>query len=234
MADVSQGLTFKSVIMGNFFRLSESSAQSMPFNSILDSTWAFIEPFLDEYDKEEWRKKCAKPIFSEEMLYETNMNKIKIISLVLYKTGVFPNRDNLQHRKNEAYTSGGSKKVKGMSVHIIDDIKIHNFFMRHLFLMSYITKNGGKFDVHIDVLWAVLSPYITEEDYDTWELNNEALKRGQFDEYQWNIEKIRICMRVLERADFLFESGITDEPEDYGGSIDNKGEFGTDDFEVVG
>lgn len=208
-----QGLQFKSVIMGNFFRLSESSAQSLPFNNILDTMWALIEPFLDEYDKEEWRKKCSIEPYSEEMLYKINMSKIKIISLVLYKNGVFPNRDGLQNRTHKKYSSGGSYREKGMTIHIIDDIKIHNFFMRHLFFMSYITKAGGKIDVHVDVLWAVLSPYVVEEDSFIWETNNEALKSGKRDEYQWNIEKLRICMRALERADFLFASGITDEPD---------------------
>ena len=213
MADSSKGLQFKSVIMGNFYRLSETSAHALPFNNILDVMWAKVEPFLDEYDKEEWRQKCAITPYSEEMLYEINMNKLKVISLVLYKNGVFPNRDNLDNRKYRDYTSGGSHRVKGMTIHIIDDIKIQQFFMRHLFLMTYITKNGGRFDVHVDVLWAVLSPYVVEEDFDMWELNNKALKTGKFDEYQWNIEKLRICMVVLERADFLFESGITDEPD---------------------
>jgi len=213
MADSTKGLQFKSVIMGNFFRLSESSAHALPFNNILDSMWALIEPFLDEYDKEEWRKKCSIQPNSEEMLYSINMNKIKIISLVLYKTGVFPNRDGLQNRKYSKFTSTGGERMKGMTIHIIDDIKIHNFFMRHLFLMSYITKNGGRVGVHIDVLWAVLSPYVVEEDFDMWDLNNDALKTGRFDEYKWNIEKLRVCMRTLERADFLFESGITDDPD---------------------
>ena len=208
-----QGLQFKSVIMGNFYTISESAAQSLPFNNILDSMWALIEPFLDEYDKEEWRKKCSKEPFSEEMLYEINMNKIKIISLVLYKNKVFPNRDALQNRKYKKYTGLGSQREKGMLIHIIDDIKIHQFFMRHLFFMSYITKSGGQTSVHVDVLWATLSPYIVEEDFEIWGYNNEALKSGRLDNYQWNIEKLRICMRALERADFLFESGMTDNPD---------------------
>ena len=213
MVDSGKGLQFKSVIMGNYFRLTEASAQSMPFNDILNSMWALIEPFLDEYDKEEWRKKCKRTPHYEEDLYKINMNKIRIISLILYKNGVFPNRDNLQNRKYENYTSGGSQRVKGMTVHIIDDIKIQQFFMRHIFFLSYITKSGHPFGVHVDVLWAVLSPYIVEEDFDMWELNNEALNKGRYDSYQWNFEKLKICMRALERADFLFESGITDDPD---------------------
>ena len=215
MADSDKGLQFKSVIMGYFYRLSETSAHSLPFNNILDSLWVLIEPFLDEYDKEEWRKKCTS-YFSEAGFYQANMNKIQLTSLVLYKNGVFPNRDNLGNRKYKVYTSGGSRRVKGMSVHVIDDIKIQQFFMRHLFLMSYTTKLGMKTDVHIDVMWAVLSPYITEEDYETWQLNNKkygSTSSRQYNVYRWNAEKHKICMRVLERADFLFETGITDEPE---------------------
>ena len=71
----------------------------------------------------------------------------------------------------------------------------------------------------MDIMWAVLSPYVTVEDYEMWKANNDTFGNpknpfGMYNEYRWNVEKIKICMTVMERSDFLWQTGVTDEPEE--------------------
>ena len=214
----SQGLGYKSVVMGFLYRLSDATSHRMPFDNITDAFWAMINPFLDEYDHERWRKSCTPRMYTKEEQYQISVNKIQLVSLVLYRTGVLPNRDGLKNRKYQIVTTTGKKERGGLRTHLLSDVQLKQFLMRHLMLLAYITKAMQSYSVHIDVLWAVLSPYVTVEDYELWQSNNGTFGNPKnpimHNEYRWNIEKIKICMGVMERADFLWQTGITDEPED--------------------
>lgn len=211
---------FNSVIMSNFYRISECTSHKMPFDNILDGFWAIMEPFLDEYDHEHWRELDDLTTYSTSEMFQSIVGKLQLISLVLYKNGILPNRDSLKNRKYEKLMEKGEKGSRSFKYHVIEDVKLQHYIMKHLRDLSYIMKNRMEFDVHADVLWAVLSPYVTEEDYLKWKLNNKKFSRSH--PYRWNIEKIRICMIVLERADFLLETGMTDEPIEY---IDKDGKI---------
>lgn len=223
----SQGLEYKSVVMGFLYRLSDATSHRMPFDNVTDAFWAMINPFLDEYDHERWRKACTPKQNTNEEQYQISVNKVQLVSMVLYRTGVLPNRDGLQNRKYQIVTATSKVERGGLKTHLLSDVQLKQFLMRHLMLLAYIAKAMQSYAVHMDILWAVLSPYVTIEDYELWQSNNTTFGNPKnplmYNDYRWNVEKIRICMGVMERADFLWQTGITDEPEDF---ADKEGQLG--------
>lgn len=209
-------LEFKSVVMGFLNRTSDASSLGQNISNIVDALWAMLEPFLEAEDHEKWREKCTEFDGSDTETHRTSIEKVRLISLVLYRIGVLPNRDNLKNRKYEMESTDNKVEHGGLRTHLIQDIELQQFIMRHLMWVSRITKAMMPYDVHMDVLWAFLSPYITEEDFYEWKANNEKIQTDPlYHDYLWNIMKIRICMKVLERADFLWQTGVTDEPEEF-------------------
>lgn len=218
-----EGLTFKSVVMSYLYRLSELTSKCEPMDFHADTLWAHLEPFLTEEDHEIWVEETSSLGIDQ---YQVSMNKLKVISLVLYKYGLLPPKEHIYNKKYKLQVERGKREDKGLTAHVIEDIEISQFFMRHMILMSYLTANQKDYGVHIDVLWSILSPYATEEDYNDWESNNMTFgKEGSwsYNPYVWNIEKVKICMKVLDRADFLWKTGVVDRPEEL---IGRDGEIG--------
>jgi len=213
----AQGLEFKSVVMGFLYRISDATSVSMDFDKIADALWASLEPFLDADDHQRWRDDCTPLFYTKDELYGITVKKVQMISLILYRIGVLPQRDRITNKFYEVQVGEGKHERGGLKSHVTEEIQIKQFFMRHLMWISRITGRSMRFDVHVDVLWAMLSPYITQEDMYEWQGNNKVFgplgKRTN--SYRWNIEKLRICMKVLARADFLWQTGMVDEPEEY-------------------
>lgn len=203
---------FKSVILKHLSCISECSARAEPFENIVDTLWAVIDPFLDEDDHEDWRVDCNPKDNTEEAEYVAIMNKIKHISLKLYKAGILPNRDALKNRKHLVERSQDATYGSGLRGRVIESIEIQNYAMRHIRGLANISKAQMSYAVHIDVLWAVLSPYITIEDYERWSINNRKFMATN--QYRWNIEKVKICMSVMNKANFLLQMGVVDKPEE--------------------
>jgi hypothetical protein len=213
MSGSSHDIEFKTVVMNFLYRLSDATEKAQPFDNLTDWMWATLYPSLSEYDIERWRQTCTPITGSKQELYQISINKVQLISLVLYRSGVFPNRDNLRNRKYaQVMVEEGKVQRGGLKTHLLSDIQLKNFLMRHMILASYIAKNMSSYGVHYDIFWAILSPYVTHEDYVLWQENNNK-NQGKND-YVWNIEKVKICMDVLDRADFLWQTGVTDEPEE--------------------
>ena len=205
----TDGLTFKTVVMNFLYRLSEMTSISDDWNYSLDMLWALLENYLTEDDHDEWEK------YAISMDYESSMQKIRIIMLVLYQNGVLPYRE-INNRKYKRKITGENVKLKkGMTSHIVDDIELTQFLFRHMLLLSYLAKRQMESTIHIDALWFIMSPYITEEDYYNWSMNNKTYGNPEdhrYNNYMWNIVKVRIIVKVMNRADFLWKSAVIDAP----------------------
>lgn len=210
--------TFKSVIMGYFYRISENTGLQKKIVLLADLIYANIYPYISEEDIEWWERDAGGSDWASTMM------KLRIITLILYKIGVFPQRDELQNKKFEMFVTGKETTIKkGMQEFIVEGMEISQFVFRHMQLAGRIAQEEGNLSMHLDCLWFVISPYITEEDYIDWDMNRKAHTRGKYGDYRWNIEKAKIISTVLERADFLWESSMVDEPQEF---IDGDGNIG--------
>ncbi len=207
----NEDASYKEVINSFLYRLTEMTAFDMPFSYHLDTFWVAINPYLSEADNKSWEDLCS------EDNYQAWMNKLKLISLALYKNGLLPQKEHL-NRYYKATVIGVSLGVDtGLKSYKIETVDMNLFVMRHLKYITYMTKNQRYFTIHVDALWNFLSPYITEEDYDNWMENNKVYGDEESDEhdvYRWNMEKLKIIMAVMERAGFLMEEGVIDNPEE--------------------
>ena len=213
------GLTFKTVVMNFLYRLSEMTSVADDWNYSLDTLWSLLENYLTEDDHDEWER------HSTGMDYASSMQKIRIIMLVLYRNGVLPYRE-INNRKYKLKITGEDVKLKkGMTSHIVDDIELTQFLFRHMLLLSYQTKNQMDNTIHLDALWFILSPYITQEDFYNWDRNNKTYGNPEdhrHNPYKWNIVKGRIVVTVMNRANFLWKSAVIDAPvqRSKGGDVD--------------
>ena len=219
--DQSSQLTFKSVITGFMYRLSELTAIADPIDYHVDTMWSLLEAYIEDSDHDNWERSTAS------MDYASSMVKLRIMSLVLYRNGVFPLRQ-LQNLKYAEEIKKGSRVVdikKGMVSNILDRVEISIWTFRHMHLLSFLTKKGMDANIHIDAMWCWISPYITEEDYIRWQNNNDTFGNPNSDKYHPYMHfqtKIRICVIVMKRADFLWRTSVVDAPMEY---IDDKGEI---------
>ena len=200
----NEGLSFKSVVINFLYRMSDMSSKGQDLTYLLDSLWMMLQPFVIEEDKVAWSSHATN------ISYDAMINRIRIISLVLYRNSLLPHREYITNRKYDIPISSKSRSSHGLRSHVIEDIRIDQFFMRHLILVPFIIERGGCMTFHLDVLWSMLSPYITEEDYDTWKSND--ITYAKISNYMWTQQKIAIVMTVMDRAEFLWKTGSVDEP----------------------
>lgn len=212
MHGYSDGESFKSVIVGYLKELSKLTATARPFQVHLDYLWATLEPYLTDEDHDDWVKQTYS------MDYKASMNKIRLISLILYRSGVLPKRD-IRNRQYPVFVKGQRVGVKGgMTSHIKEDLAITEYLFWHMRLLALLTSKQQDATIHLDVMWFILTPYITQEDYDKWNENNDSFgnpKSNKYSHYRWNIEKNRIVMNVMNRADFLWKTTVIDAPEEF-------------------
>lgn len=212
MAENFDGETFKSVIMGYLNRLSELTSVQEPFDYHLDMMWALLDAYVTDEDHDEWERQ------TQDFSYGSSMNKLRIISMILYRAGVLPKR-NIRNRQFKVVQKENRINLKkGMTSHIKEDLQITQFIFRHMHLLSFLTKRRMNATIHIDVMWFILSPYVTEEDYYKWESNNNTFGNpdsSRYNGYRWNIEKVRIIQMVMHRADFLWKTTVVDAPEEF-------------------
>ena len=85
-------------------------------------------------------------------------------------------------------------------------------------LLALLTSKREDATIHLDVMWFILTPYVTQEDYAKWNDNNNSFgnqNSNKYSHYKWNIYKYRIIMNVMNRADFLWQSTVIDAPEEF-------------------
>lgn len=220
MSEKDGHYTFKGVVMSALYSLSEMTAVANPPDGLLDMIWAILNPLLSDDDKEAWFEHTVM----QHDPYQSTVNKSRLISLVLYKNSLFPEKDYITNRKYKLKINPSDRSAGGgMKTHVTDDIAISDFFIRHLHGMVKLTTQFMGYGTHIDIMWGMLSPYVTEQDFSNWDANNKKYGTDDSMAYRWNIEKVRICMEVLDRAEFLWETGMTDEPESF---VKDGGEIG--------
>lgn len=209
MEQNKSGLTYKSSIMSYFFRITECTVIKRPIDNIIDVLWALLDSFSNETDHTMWRE------YAKGRDYASTMWKLRIISLLLYRINVLPQRPKLQNRQFKI-VKGEKTEVSGLQSWVVEDLELANFINRHLIHNSYIAKRQMDDTMHIDVLWFILSPYVDEEAFSDWELTNEKygnINSRHYDIYICNIEKIKIISQVLYRADFQFSEAHEDSPK---------------------
>ncbi|MCK4544171.1 hypothetical protein KAU43_01405 [candidate division WOR-3 bacterium] len=215
--------SFRSVVMRFLKTLSQLTSTAEPFDYHIDMLWALLDRYTKDEDHDKWEDETHLP---EDQSYEASMNKLRIISLVLYRSGVLPKK-TISKRQFNVFVKARTVGIGGggMSSHLKEDVGFTDILFNHMYLLSFLTKNRMDSTVHIDTLWFLLSPYITEEDFYRWKMNNQSFgnpDHKNYEPYMWNIEKIRIVVSVMDRADFLWKTTIVDAPEEY---VDNKGEI---------
>ncbi len=213
--------SFRSVIMGWLKGLSELTSTAEPFDYHVDFLWALLDRYTKDEDHDKWEEE------TQMMDYGASMVKLRIITLVLYKAGVLPKKQ-IAKRKFDVKVNAqkvGILNSGGMSSHLKEDLGYTDILFYHQRLLSFLTKKKMDATVHIDTLWFILSPYITIEDYHKWKANNNTFGNPDsdiYETYMWNIEKVRIIVAVMDRADFLWKTTVVDNPEEY---VDGKGDI---------
>lgn len=204
--------SFRSVVMAFLKDLSKLTCTAEPFDYHLDHIWAILDRYTTDEDHDEWQVKTVA------MDYKASMTKIRIISLVLYRSGVLPKKDV---KKKQFPIDVKSIKVGikgGMTSHIKEDLGFTDILFNHMRIISMLSSRRMDVTIHLDALWFLLSPYVTQEDYYLWKTNNETFgneESPKYHRYMWNIKKERIIVGVMDRADFLWKSTMVDAPEEY-------------------
>ena len=207
--------SFRSVIMGWLKGLSELTSTAEPFDYHIDFLWALLDRYTVDADHDQWEDETH---ITDD--YRASMIKLRIITLVLYKAGVLPKK-SISKRKFDVNVKAqkvGVAHSGGMTSHLKEDLGFTDILFYHQRLLSFLTKKRMDATVHIDTLWFILSPYVTQEDYHKWKMNNESFGNPDsqtYHTYMWNIEKVRIIVAVMDRADFLWKSTVVDNPEEY-------------------
>ena len=211
--------SFRSVVMAFLKDLSKLTCVAEPFDYHLDHIWAILDTYTTEKDHEEWQKQ------TESMDYKASMMKIRILSLVLYRAGVLP-RKEVKNRQFPVKVKTGTAGIKrGMTTHVKEDLGFTDILFNHMRITSMLTSRRMELAIHLDALWFLLSPYITQEDFYKWKENNKTFgneNSPKYNSYLWNIEKERIIVSVMNRVDFLWQSTMVDAPEEY---VDDKGDI---------
>ena len=204
-----RNINFQSAIIAHFVQISSTSFRGEDINKPVDHLYAMIYPYIDdEIDKTQWEDNVGT---MDE--YEYMMNKIRICTVILYRMGMLPvvkyeNRvfeDQLQARRSH---------IDDMAKHVAEEIYFKQILMMHLMSMTAMLKENLDFnmEMHTDLLWMYLSPYITHEDKDNWELNYQMHESNpqRYDRYFFIERKKRICMQVMDRAGFLWSRSVVD------------------------
>lgn len=203
-------VTFQGAIINHFIEVSSRSFRNEDINTAIDHLYAMISPYVDdEIDRKMWEDnvRTANP-------YEYMLNKVKICVIVLYRMGMlptakYPNRvyeDDLKARRSH---------IDDMAKQVAEEIYFREILMLHIMSMTTMIKEHleHNMEMHVDLLWMYLTPYITHEDQQNWENNNEIYGNpgsSKYDPYFFVERKKRISMDVMDRAGFLWSRSVVD------------------------
>lgn len=206
-------ISFQTAVIRHFLEVSSRAYKNEDINTAVDHLYAMIGPYVDdEIDRKMWEDnvKTRDP-------YEYAMNKVKICTIILYRMGMlpmvkYPNRvyeENLKARRSH---------MDDMAKQVAEDIHYRDVLITHLLSMSNMIKEHMEhnMEMHVDLLWMYLTPYITFEDQENWETNNDIYGNqgsGRYDPYFFVERKKRICMDVMDRAGFLWSRSVVDVEE---------------------
>ena len=164
-------INFQTTITTHFGEISATSFRGEDINKVADHLYGLIYPYLDpEIDKKLWD---ANVDTSDN--YEYMMNKIRICMIVLYRMGMLP-IVRLENRAFEEQIRARRSHIDDMAKQVAEEIYFKQILLVHLLSITTMYNKGMDFnlEMHIDLLWMYLSPYITHEDSVNWEGNFEA------------------------------------------------------------
>ena len=205
-------VNFQTAIILHFVEVSSTSFRGEDINKVLDHLYALIYPYIDdEIDRKMWEDNVGTVDG-----YEYMMNKIRICMVVLYRMGMLP-MVSYENRVFEKEIMARRSHIEDMAKQVSEDIYFKQILMMHLMSMTTMYNKGMDFnmEMHVDLLWMFLTPYITHEDLENWTSNYDLHESnpGRYDKYYFIERKKRICMSVLDRAGFLWSRSVVDADE---------------------
>jgi len=206
---MKKNINFQSAIILHFVEISSTSFKGEDMNKPVDHLYAMLYPYVDdEIDKVMWEDNV-----NTEDEYEYMMSKIRICMIILYRMGMFP-VVKYENRVYEEEIKARRSHIDDMAKQVAEEIYFKQILMMHLMSMTIMLKEKLDYnmEMHIDVLWMYLSPYITFEDKENWEINYQLRDKNpeKYDQYFFIERKKRICMQVMDRAGFLWSRSVVD------------------------
>jgi hypothetical protein len=198
--------SFAGVVFSYLCRLTELSFANESIDYTCDILWASIYPYIENNDRilEDYMKFTRTPD-----PYQNSIGKVKSIGLSLYTIGLFPAREY----RNRQYDFYVSNRKESRSEQVTDNLDMRSFYARHMVFLSAGTRKQLDIRMMMDVQWALLSAYITEEDAVRWQEINETYFKPNsmfYDPYISKIEHMKVIASVMDRADFLLRTGRQD------------------------
>ncbi len=156
--------------------------------------------------------------------YGRKIHKVKTIMLCLYDIDVLP-ISNLENERR--YYNQFNPDQKGVSQSEIEnDLIFKDLLMKYYYFLSRLSFKGDDMEAlkyYLDIAYALLSPYITENDRERWELSNYMIDIDiedygipnmidrDFNEYNAVMLRIEILSEILGREGFQFKERTIDE-----------------------
>lgn len=207
-----KNINFQTAIIAHFGEISSTSFKGQDLNKVADHLYGLLHPYLDsEIDKRMWEDNVGTV---DE--YGYMLNKIRICMLVLYRMGMLP-IINLENRVFENEILARRSHIDDMAKQVAEEVYFKEILLVHLISITKMYNLGMDYnlEMHIDLLWMYLSPYITFEDMENWDTNYELHEKDpmRYDKYYFIEKKKRICMDVMDRAGFLWSRAVVDVDE---------------------
>lgn len=207
-----KNINFQTAIIAHFGEISSTSFMGEDINKVADHLYGLIYPYMDpEIDRKLWEDNVQT---TDE--YEYMMNKVRICMIVLYRMGMLPNV-KYENRVFEEEILAKRSNIDDMAKQVSEEVYFKQILLMHVMSMTTMYNKNMDFnlEMHIDLLWMYLTPYITHEDMENWSLNYKLHESDsmRYDKYYFIERKKRICMTVMDRAGFLWSRSATDADE---------------------
>lgn len=205
-------INFQTAIISHFAEISSTSFMGEDLNKVADHLYGLIYPYMDpEIDRKLWEDNVKT---SDE--YEYMLNKIRICMIVLYRMGMLPTV-KYENRVFEKEITAKRAHLDDMAKQVAEEVYFKQILLMHVISMTTMYNKNMDFnlEMHLDLLWMYLTPYITDEDMENWSLNYELHEDDpmRYDRYYFIERKKRICMTVMDRAGFLWSRSAADADE---------------------
>lgn len=207
-----RNINFQTAIISHFAEISSTSFRGEDINKVADHLYGLIYPYMDpEIDRKLWEDNVKT---MDE--YEYMMNKIRICMIVLYRMGMLPTV-KYENRAFEEQILAKRAHLDDMAKQVAEEVYFKQILLMHVMSITKMYNLGMDFnlEMHLDLLWMYLTPYITQEDLENWGLNYELHESDpmRYDRYYFIERKKRICMTVMDRAGFLWSRSAADADE---------------------
>lgn len=195
---------FGKVVYVFYYQLSKLSFLSQPFDYHVDFFYAILNPDRSKNDE----KYLSQLLAESDSEYAASFAKVKMISLLLYKMNLLPKPSLAENQIHDEYLH---KKIPGLHVgeRAIEFRKILN---KHWIWGLMASSKGMDLSVHLDLLWAYIAPYVTQEDVMVWNgIAKMQQRRGQGYTYKANLAKAELMSNLMDRSGLQFPRSMIDD-----------------------